>query len=59
MLKFRNLTLAVLFIATFLIGSAIGIAVWKPPKHSHNPDEEQKYRRVPAATMPAGEHTHK
>lgn len=59
MLKFRNLTLAVVFISTFLIGSAIGIAVWKPPKHSHNPHEEQKERRVPTATMPADEHMHR
>jgi hypothetical protein len=59
MLKLRNLTRAVVFISIFLIGSAIGIAVWRPPQHSHNPDEEQKDGRVPAATMPTDEHTHK
>lgn len=59
MLKLRNLTLAVVFISIFLVGSAIGIAVWRPPKHSHDPHEEQKEGQVPAATMPTDEHTHK
>jgi len=59
MRKLRNLTLAVISISIFLIGSAIGIAVWKPPMHSHDPHEEQKGGRVPAATMPAGEHMQK
>jgi len=59
MRKLQNLTLAVVFISIFLIGSAIGIAVWKPPQHSHDPHEEQKEGRVPSATMPADEHMHK
>lgn len=59
MRKLHNLTLAVVFISIFLIGSAIGTAVWKPPQHSHDPNEAQKERRSPAATMPADEHMHK